>query len=166
MILIYAVITGIYTGILLSAFNARPLWNTSVLGPLFLASGLSAGAASIVLMSKDPKERLLFTKIDLVILGVELFLIVHMFMGFMASTQVQIDAAELFLGGQYTMAFWIFVVFLGIVVPGGPRPDGTARISYSRIAAWRAGPFRQPYVPLRICLCRPGEPVAILITIT
>ena len=33
---IYAVILGIYTGILLSAFNARPLWNTSILGPLFL----------------------------------------------------------------------------------------------------------------------------------
>ena len=117
LILIYAVITGIYTGILLSAFNARPLWNTSVLGPLFLASGLSAGAAAIVLMSKDPKERLLFTRIDLIILGVELFLIVHMFMGFLASTQVQIEAAELFLGGQYTVAFWVFVVFLGLVIP-------------------------------------------------
>lgn len=117
VILIYAVITGIYTGILLSAFNARPLWNTSVLGPLFLASGLSAGAASIVLGSKDKKERLTFTKIDLIILGVELFLIVHMFMGFLASTQVQIEAAELFLGGGYTMVFWIFVVFLGIILP-------------------------------------------------
>ncbi len=118
VILIYAVITGIYTGILLSAFNARPLWNTSVLGPLFLASGLSAGAAAIVLGSKDKKERLLFTRIDLIILGAELFLIVHMFMGFLASTQVQIEAAELFLGGQYTMVFWIFVVVLGIIVPG------------------------------------------------
>lgn len=117
VMLIYAIITGVYTGILLSAFNARPLWNTSVLGPLFLASGLSAGAASIVLASKNHKERLLFTKIDLIILGVELFLIVHMFMGFLASTQVQIEAAELFLGGVYTMVFWIFVVFLGIIIP-------------------------------------------------
>lgn len=117
VILIFSVITGIYTGILLSAFNARPLWNTSVLGPLFLASGLSAGAAAIVLSSKEKKERLLFTKIDLVILGIELFLIIHMFMGFLASTQVQIEAAGLFLGGQYTMAFWIFVVAIGIILP-------------------------------------------------
>ena len=117
IILIYAIITGIYTGILLSAFNARPLWNTSVLGPLFLASGLSAGLAAIVLASKDPKERLFFTKLDLVVLGIELFLIIHMFMGFQASTQVQIEAAALFLGGRYTMAFWIFVVFLGIILP-------------------------------------------------
>lgn len=118
VMLIFAIITGVYTGILLSAFNARPLWNTSVLGPLFLASGLSAGAAAIVLSSKNKNERLLFTKIDLIILGTELFLIVHMFMGFMASTQVQIEAAQLFLGGPYTMAFWIFVVILGIIIPG------------------------------------------------
>lgn len=117
IILIYAIITGIYTGILLSAFNARPLWNTSVLGPLFLASGLSAGLATIVLASKNPKERLFFIKLDLVVLGIELFLIIHMFMGFQASTQVQIEAASLFLGGQYTVVFWIFVVFIGIILP-------------------------------------------------
>jgi len=117
VMLIFAIITGVYTGILLSAFNARPLWNTSVLGPLFLASGLSAGAASIVLASKNREERLLFTRIDLIILGTELFLIVHMFMGFLASTQVQIEAAGLFLGGEYTMLFWIFVVVLGIIIP-------------------------------------------------
>lgn len=117
LILIFAVITGIYTGILLSAFNARPLWNTSVLGPLFLASGISAGAVTIVLMSKDKKERTLFTKLDLIVLGIEMFLIVHMFMGYLAGPQTQIEAAELFLGGDYTMVFWIFVVFLGIIFP-------------------------------------------------
>jgi protein NrfD len=117
VLLIFSVILGIYTGILFSAFNARPLWNTSILGPLFLASGLSAGAAAIMLMSKSHEERTLFAKIDLIIIGIELFLIIHMFMGFLASTQVQIDAAKLFLGGHYTAPFWIFVVFLGMIFP-------------------------------------------------
>jgi formate-dependent nitrite reductase membrane component NrfD len=117
VMLIYAIILGIYTGILLSAFNARPLWNTSILGPLFLASGLSAGAAATLLLSKDAKERKQFARIDLVMLGIELFLIIHMFMGFMASSQVQIEAARLFLGGQYTMSFWIFVVIIGMIIP-------------------------------------------------
>ncbi|MCU0362496.1 MAG: polysulfide reductase NrfD [Bacteroidales bacterium] len=117
VMLIYAIILGIYTGILLSAFNARPLWNTSILGPLFLASGLSAGAAATLLISKDKKEIRQFARIDLVLLGIELFLIIHMFMGFLASTQVQIDAAELFLGGSYTMTFWVFVVFMGMFLP-------------------------------------------------
>ena len=38
-------------------------------------------------------------------------------MGLLASTQVQIDAAQLFLGGEYTAPFWIFVVLIGMIVP-------------------------------------------------
>jgi len=117
IMLISSVILGIYTGILFSAFNARPLWNTSILGPLFLASGLSAGAAVVIWMSKNHAERKRFAQLDLMIIGIELFLIIHMFMGFLASTQVQIDAANLFLGGAYTAPFWIFVVLLGMIVP-------------------------------------------------
>ncbi|MBW6536082.1 MAG: polysulfide reductase NrfD [Mariniphaga sp.] len=117
IILFFSVILGIYTGILFSAFNARPLWNTSILGPLFLTSGLSAGAAVIILFSKRKGERINFAKIDIMLIGIELFLIVHMFMGFLASTEVQIEAANLFLGGPYTASFWIFVVVLGMILP-------------------------------------------------
>ncbi len=117
VMLVYGIILGIYTGILLSAFNARPLWNTSILGPLFLASGLSAGAAATLLISKDKAERKQFARVDLVLIGIELFLIIHMFMGFLASTQVQIDAVNMFLGGPFTMSFWIFVVILGMIIP-------------------------------------------------
>jgi formate-dependent nitrite reductase membrane component NrfD len=115
--LISAVILGIYTGILLSAFNARPLWNTAILGPLFLVSGLSTGAATIMWMSKSHFERTLMSKIDLILIGIELFFIIHMFMGFLASTAVQINAAELFLGGEFTVQFWVYVVILGLVAP-------------------------------------------------
>lgn len=117
IIIVLSVILGIYTGILFSAFNARPLWNTSILGPLFLTSGLSAGAATIILFARSKKERILFAKIDLLLIAIELFLIIHMFMGFNASTQVQIDAAQLFLGGSYTAPFWIFVVVIGMIIP-------------------------------------------------
>jgi formate-dependent nitrite reductase membrane component NrfD len=115
--LVSSIILGVYTGILFSAFNARPLWNTSILGPLFLVSGLSTGAAMNIILSKDHAERALFSRIDLGLIGIELFLIVHMFMGFLASTQVQIDAAQLFLGGPYTASFWIFVVIIGMIIP-------------------------------------------------
>jgi formate-dependent nitrite reductase membrane component NrfD len=117
ILVVFSVILGIYTGILLSAFNARPLWNTSILGPLFLTSGLSAGAALIIVMSKNKKERLVFSRIDIILISIELFLVIHMFMGFLASTQVQIEAAQLFLGGPYTLPFWILVVFIGMVIP-------------------------------------------------
>ena len=111
------IILGIYTGILLSAFNARPLWNNAILGPLFLTSGLSTGAAAIILLSRTHKERRMFSTIDLVLIAIELFLIVHMIMGMMAGSQVQIEASELLLGGEFTITFWVFVVILGLVFP-------------------------------------------------
>ncbi len=112
-----AVVLGIYTGILLSAFNARPLWNNSILGPLFLVSGMSTGIATIMWMSKNHKERMILSKIDLVLIMVELFLITHMIMGFLAGPAVQLEAANLFLGGQFTVSFWVFVVILGLLFP-------------------------------------------------
>ena len=44
---------GIYTGILLSAFGARPFWNSGVLGPLFLVSGMSTAAALVALIARQ-----------------------------------------------------------------------------------------------------------------
>ena len=118
ILVIAAPILGIYTGILFSAFNARPLWNTSILGPLFLISGLSTGVAVNILLAKIHEEKLFYARIDLMLIGIELFLITHMFMGFKASTQVQIESANLFLGGPYTASFWVLVVMMGLVVPG------------------------------------------------
>lgn len=115
--LFFSIILGIYTGILLSAFNARPLWNTSILGPLFLTSGLSTAAATIMWMSKSKVERTWFSKVDLILISTELFLITHMLMGFLAGSQTSIEAANLFLGGQFTVVFWVFIVFLGLIVP-------------------------------------------------
>lgn len=117
VMMVYAIILGVYTGILLSAFNARPLWNTSILGPLFLVSGFSTGLATTILISKDPKERKTLSRIDLIFIIIELFLIVHLFMGFLAGSQTAIEAANLFLGGPFTVTFWVFVVLLGLVFP-------------------------------------------------
>ena len=116
-LLIGAIILGMYTGILLSAFNARPFWNSAIIGPLFLTSGLSTGAALILLLSKSEEEKKIISRIDITLIGLELFLIIHLFMGFLASTQVHIEAAGLFLGGNYTAPFWVLVVGLGLVVP-------------------------------------------------
>ncbi|MBN2668696.1 MAG: polysulfide reductase NrfD [Bacteroidales bacterium] len=115
--LVLSIVLGVYTGILLSAFNARPLWNTSLLGPLFLVSGLSTGAATIMWMAKDHHEKITFSRIDLLLIAIELFFIVHLFMGFLASTAVQQEAAALFLGGEFTAVFWGFFVMGGLVFP-------------------------------------------------
>jgi len=112
-----SLILGIYTGILLSAFNARPLWNNAILGPLFLVSGLSTGAACIILFSKDHFERKLFSKIDLALIIIELALIVHMIMGMYAGSAVQLEALDILIGGEYTVMFFVFVIILGLIFP-------------------------------------------------
>jgi len=112
-----SIILGVYTGILLSAFNARPLWNNAILGPLFLTSGLSTGAATIILLAKSSAERHLFTRIDLALIVLELGLIVHMIMGMHAGSQVQLEAMQLLVGGEFTLMFFGFVIILGLLVP-------------------------------------------------
>ena len=112
-----SIILGVYTGILLSAFNARPLWNNAILGPLFLTSGLSTGAAAIILLAKNARERHLFSKVDLALIIIELGLIIHMLMGMYAGSEVQLEAMRLLVGGEFTVLFFGFVVILGLIVP-------------------------------------------------
>lgn len=117
ILLIFSIILGIYTGILLSAFNARPFWSNPILGPLFLVSGMSTAAAIITWLSKDHEEIRKFTRIDLWLISVELFMIVHVFMGMLAGTQSQIEGIEMFLGGQFTYIFFGGVIILGLLLP-------------------------------------------------
>lgn len=112
-----SVILGIYTGILLSAFNARPLWNNPILGPLFLTSGMSTGAAAIILFSKNHYEKHLMTKIDLALIILELGLIIHLLMGMAAGSAVQIEAMQVLINGEFTVMFFVFVVILGLIFP-------------------------------------------------
>jgi formate-dependent nitrite reductase membrane component NrfD len=108
---------GIYTGILLSAFSARPFWNSGVLGPLFLVSGLSTAAALVALISRRKTEKELFTRIDLVLIGVEIVL-VGLFLVNLASGPAQhIEALQSVTGGPYTMVFWVLFVGIGLVIP-------------------------------------------------
>jgi protein NrfD len=108
---------GIYTGILLSAFGARPLWNSAVLGLLFLTSGLSSAAAFVHMISSDKTESVLLAKADNAFLALELVLILLFLIGLVSSTRVHVEAAMLVLTGPYAPAFWVFVVGLGIVIP-------------------------------------------------
>ena len=108
---------GVYTGVLLSALGARPLWNSALLGPLFLVSGLSSAAAFVHLWAPDPEESRLLARFDNRFLLVELAVIVLFLVGLSTATRAHMGAAALLLGGPYTAAFWVFVVGMGIVVP-------------------------------------------------
>lgn len=108
---------GIYTGVLLSTFQARPLWNSPILALLFLVSGLSVSAAFVHMIAKSVYERELLAKADNAFLVTELFVIFLFIIGMVTSTKIHQDAIALFFGGQYTAVFWIFVVLMGIIIP-------------------------------------------------
>jgi formate-dependent nitrite reductase membrane component NrfD len=143
--ILFGVGVGIYTGILLNTMVARPLWNTSVLPVLFLVSGLSAGAAAMHVATRffgrrpapqgmvggflsafvqplgsEPPERSTvdaLIRLDVVLLAIELVLIGLLVLGLVTSTASHVAAANLVLGGPYTLAFWGVIVVAGILVP-------------------------------------------------
>lgn len=137
---------GIYTGVLLSALGARPLWNSALLGPLFMFSGLSTGAAVLHLLAHlhPPPTRdegdfgdALTSAIvhwlrppdasaaaghklehaDNSFLTIEFVLLALFFGGLMTSTQAHQDGARLLLTGPWAAPFWVFVVGTGILLP-------------------------------------------------
>lgn len=108
---------GIYTGVLLSGFNARPFWHSALLGPLFLVSGLSTGAAMMILGARDARERHLFGRIDLLLIVVELVLLGLFLADMLNGNAVQRDAAHHVLGGAQTRLFWIGFIAAGLLLP-------------------------------------------------
>ena len=108
---------GIYTGILLSGFMARPFWNSAILGPLFLVSGLSTAAALVVLAAPQAGERHLFTGIDAGLILAELGIVALLLVGLATGTHMQQDALATLMGGSHTLAFWLWFVTLGLAVP-------------------------------------------------
>ncbi len=136
---------GIYTGILLSTMVARPLWNSAILGPLFLVSGLSAAAAMVHLVASlvpghpaprgflggamaalvqplgerapEPRTAEGLVKADLGFLAVELVLIGLLFVGLLSSSASHAAAVDLLLVGKYAFAFWGVVIAAGIAAP-------------------------------------------------
>lgn len=111
------VMLGIYTGILLSAFSARPFWNSAIMGPLFLVSGISTAAAFVVLISKKHREKEFFAKIDLGLISVECSLLLLFIIGMLSSSLQHKKAIQLVLGGELTAFFWVFVMGIGLLLP-------------------------------------------------
>ncbi len=126
---------GIYTGILLSAFGARPLWNSAVLSIIFLVSGLSTAAALVHLVATDRYERELLARADIGFLAAELMIILLFLIGLLSSTRVHIEAAQSLISGPYAPVFWVFVIGLGIVIPLLIQPLAVShRIAHTPVA--------------------------------
>jgi protein NrfD len=108
---------GVYTGLLLGTMVARIQWNSAVLGPLFLASGLSTGAAFMLLFKMNETDQKTLVRWDMLAIIAELFFIALMLISFAGGNATAQMAGENLMGGKWTALFWTFVVMMGLVVP-------------------------------------------------
>lgn len=107
---------GFYTGVLLSSIAARPLWNSSVLAPLFLVSGLaSAGAFLCLFIPREEHKGLV--PFSVLFCAVELLLIVAYAITLVMGSEASQRASGLILGGDFTLLFWGVVVVVGLLLP-------------------------------------------------
>jgi len=136
----------LYTGVLLATMVSRPLWNTMVLPPLFLASGLAGGAAMVALAARfvpvaasapaglvgglinaliaplpgaarSAADAPAFTRLALAGLVAQAVLIFLFVIGLASGSASQIEALRLLLSGPFATLFWVGVVAAGVVLP-------------------------------------------------
>ncbi len=117
LLIITSVILGVYTGMLLSAFVARPLWNSNFLPILFLLSGLSSGIAVIIWLNRNSLERNIFRRIDIWLIIFELSLLIVYAIDLFSGSEAQVSAIRQLAGGEFAFLFWMMVIFVGLVIP-------------------------------------------------
>lgn len=114
----FGILLAIYTGILLSSFLARPLWNTSILPVLFLCSALSTGAALMILMARKKEVKLFFTKVDIWLIIVEIIILLLMFYGLYTSDLPHQESIIPFFSRSHEyFAYFLSIITLSIVFP-------------------------------------------------
>lgn len=123
---------AVYTGVMLGAMPARPLWNSPILALLFLISALSTGVATIILArtlchrkTTNPEiERryhhsaYLLTASDVMLIGFEL-MVIFLFVMFAHLTigNVKYAVSIILPGGEMAVEFWVWVVLVGLLLP-------------------------------------------------
>jgi len=121
----FALGVGAYTGFLLSAIQAVPMWNNPILPILFLTSGISAGIASNILVgllffksSINPESVKYLLVLDMRAVMSEIPLIVMLFLGMFYSGEGGMEAAKAALSeGYLAWIFWGGVVGVGLLTP-------------------------------------------------
>lgn len=121
-----AIGVGMYTGVLLGAIPARPMWNTPMVAQLFLLSAMSSGVAIVLLTaslmrSKEGHdhhaERHFLVSFDAMLIIVEIFLIIPFLLHQALNTWSSAESLNLIMGGPFTLVFWVGVMLLGLLLP-------------------------------------------------
>jgi protein NrfD len=108
----------IYTGILLSTFVARPLWNSSILPLLFLVSGMSTGTALMIITAQRNQVKLFFTKVDIWLIFAEITILLLFFYGHYTSDAIHRESIMPFFdtSSKY-LPYFLSIIALNTFLP-------------------------------------------------
>lgn len=115
---------AVYTGILLGAAPAIPLWNTWLLPALFTVSALDTGVAAVAILStivdrdeQAAKMRALLEKCVIVLVVAEAAVLAGYLLSMQGAGADEAVSVELLLSGPLSLSFWALVVAAGLCVP-------------------------------------------------
>ncbi|WP_299790115.1 NrfD/PsrC family molybdoenzyme membrane anchor subunit [uncultured Shewanella sp.] len=135
-----------YTGFLISALIRFPIINTSVLPALFVASGLSAGAAAAKMLAVGLfKEDLhsgdmkILHGIEWPIMAAEILFIFMLAMSLFTGNAGMQSAFAAFHTGTWASVFWIGIVGIGFAAPLLLNFATTKAFSHSAKALYMSG---------------------------
>jgi len=124
--LVFAALLAVYTGVLLSASQPVPLWNSGALVVLFVASAFLSGSALVLLVARlaageaaEGVDQLIasYGKAFVAVGALEaLALFAHLFAVAQVAPAGGATVASL-LSGVYALPFWLGIVAVGIAVP-------------------------------------------------
>ncbi|AOP44026.1 NrfD/PsrC family molybdoenzyme membrane anchor subunit [Edwardsiella piscicida] len=124
LLLILALLLGIYNGLLLSALKSYPMLNSPLLPALFLCAALSCGVAVALLASlwlhgdDVAQEQACLRRIEAPLGGVLLALLLLFVLGLAQGDAAKQRAlATLVDGGFWSWWLWLGVVGIGIILP-------------------------------------------------
>lgn len=117
---IFALLTMIYTGILLGAVRPIPFWSNPILPFLFLVSALSTGIMginlSIVAAGNGSMEETFLLISDMILIALE-SLVIFLYLQATHTTAASRTSASLLMTGSLAPYFWGGVVLLGLIIP-------------------------------------------------
>lgn len=119
-----ALATGTYTGLLVAVVKGVPFWNTYLMPVLFVVSALSTGMSitsivSAVIEKGQKTDELKVCKTHIVLVGSEVVLLLAIFASMLSGRHgvVGIESANMILSGSLSLAFWILLVAVGLILP-------------------------------------------------
>jgi len=163
---IFAVLTGIYCGFMMSYCKSVPFWNSGVLPIVILNAGIADGLALVMGVG------IFSGGIDLhaieyasrIVLGINAILIgTYLLNSSYRSSTAQLSVTELLMG-RVAMLFWLGIVLCGIIVPlvvsflSLFTGNGSMPLLIGAIICHTAGAFALKYCILKVGIHKPIVP--------